>query len=224
MKTLGTYKKELHPTPDSIMSQMPLSIQQYPNSPATPVMSDSLQSSTDTFVEPDTPAQLLDTIRREDLSTIPLSLQLALTPQSYLLISTEHPNPHAPQPQYPCPSTNRFPRHPCRLFHEGPCPIPINSRLEYDEVKNTITELDIQVQAQAPPQTGLHSYHHVYPRTSHGSLTMEELKSDISWLHSIMQRLIHTIEVEEEQYQMAQDCIRRMATERDRHTKRNKKD
>ena len=53
---------------------------------------------------------------------------------------------------------------------------------------------------------------------------MEELESDISQLYSIMQRLIHTIEVEEEQYQMAQDCIQRMAAERDQHTQRNKED
>ena len=91
------------------MSQTPLSIQQYLDNPATPVMSDSLQSSTDTLVKPDTPAQPLDTIRREDLSTIPLSLQLALAPQSYPPISTEHPNTIAPQLQYPNLSTYRSP-------------------------------------------------------------------------------------------------------------------
>ena len=53
---------------------------------------------------------------------------------------------------------------------------------------------------------------------------MEELESDISRLYSIMQRLIHTIEVEEEQYQMAQDRIQRMAAERDRHIQQDKKD
>ena len=112
-------------------------------------------------------------------------------------------------------STYRSPQHPCGLAHEGPCPVPINSRLDYDTVKDAITELDIQIQAQAPPQTGPHSYHHVYPRTPYGGLTMEELESDISRLYSIMQQLIHTIEVEEEQYQMAQDRFQRMAAERD---------
>ena len=53
---------------------------------------------------------------------------------------------------------------------------------------------------------------------------MEELESDISRLYSIMQQLIHTIEVEEEQYQMAQDRIQRMAAESNRHIQRNKKD
>ena len=61
-------------------------------------------------------------------------------------------------------------------------------------------------------------------RTPHDGLTMEELESDISWLYSIMQRLIHTIKVEEEQYQMAQDRIQRMAAERDQHTQGNKED
>ena len=37
-------------------------------------------------------------------------------------------------------------------------------------------------------------------------------------------RLIHTIEVEEAQYHMAQDRIQRMAAERDRHTQRDKQD
>ena len=44
---------------------------------------------------------------------------------------------------------------------------------------------------------------------------MEELESDISQLYSIMQHLIHTIKVEEEQYQMAKDRIQRMVAERD---------
>ena len=121
-------------------------------------------------------------------------------------------------------TTYRSPQHPCGLAHEGPCPIPINSRLDYDAVKDAITEWDIQIQAQAPPQTGPHSYHHVHPRTPHGGLTMEELESDISRLYSIMQQLIHTIEVEEEQYQMAQDRIQRMVEERDRHIQRDKQD
>ena len=206
------------------MSQTPYSMQQYLDNPATPVMSDSLQSSTDTLVEPDTPAQPLDTIRREDLSTIPLSLQLALAPQSYPPISTEHPNTIAPRPQYPNLSTYRSPQHPCGLAHEGPCLVPINSRLDYNAVKDAITELDVQIQAQAPPQTGPHSYHHVYPWTPRSGFTMEELESNISRLYSIMQRLIHTIEVEEEQYQMAQDHIQRMAAERDQHTQRDEQD
>ena len=60
--------------------------------------------------------------------------------------------------------------------------------------------------------------------TPHGGLTMEELESNISQLYSIMPRLIHTIEVEEEQYQMAQDRIQRMVAERDQHTQRDKQD
>ena len=195
------------------MSQTSLSIQQHLDNLTTPTMSNSLHSSTDTLVEPDTTVQSLDTIRREDLSTIPLSLQLALEGYNPP-ISTERPNTIAPQPQYPNLSTYPSPQHPCGLSHEGPCPIPINSRLDYDTVKDTITELDIQIQAQAPPQTGPHSYHHVHPRTPHNGPTMEELESDISRLYSIMQRLIHTIEVEEEQYQMAQDRIQRMVAER----------
>ena len=197
------------------MPQVPLSIQQYLNNLTTPAMSDSSHSSTNTLVEPDMSVRPLDTIRREDLSTIPLSLQLATASQSYPPISTERPNTIAPQPQYPKPSTYCALQHPCRLLHEGPCPVPINNCLDYDTVKGAITELDIQTQAQAPPQTGPHSYHHVYPRTPHGGLTMEELETNISWVYSIMQRLIHTIEVEEEQYQMAQDRIQRMAEEKD---------
>ena len=204
------------------MSQPPRSIQQYLDNLANPAMSDSLHSSTDTLVNPDTPTQPLGTIRQEDLSTIPLSLQLALTPQAHTPITMERPNAIVPRPQYPDPSTYHSPQHPCGLAHKGPCPAPINSHLDYDAVKDAITELDIQTQAQAPPQTGPHSYHHVHPRTPYGGLTMEELESDISRLYSIMQRLIHTIEVEEEQYQMAQDRIQRMAAERDRHTQRNK--
>ena len=186
-KAPGAYKKESDQTPNNIMSQTPLSIQQYLDNPATPVMSDSLQSSTDTLVKPGMPAQPLDTIRRENLSTIPLSLQLALASQSYPPTSTEHPNTIAPQPQHPNLSTYHSPRHLCGLAHEGPCPVSINSQLEYDAVKDAITELDIQIQAQAPPQTGPHSYHHVHPRTPHGGLTMEELESNISRLYSIMQ-------------------------------------
>ena len=176
------------------------------------------------------PIQPLDTIRREDLSTIPLSLQLALeghiaiTSQSYPSISTKCPNTIASQLQYPNLSTYCSLRHPCGLAHEGPCPIPINSQLDYDEVKDAITELDIQIQAQAPPQTGPHSYHHVHPRTPHIGLTMKELESDISRLYGIMQRLIHTIEVEEEQYQEAQYRIQWMVAERDQHTQRDKQD
>ena len=177
-------------------------------------MSNSLHSSTDTLVEPDKPAQSLDTIRQEDLSTIPLSLQLAFVPRSHTPITTERPNAVRPQPQHPDTSTYR-PLHPCGLLHEGPCPAPVNSRSDYDAIKDAITELDIQIQAQAPPQTGPHSYHHVYPRTPYGGLTMEELESDISRLYSIMQRLIHTIEVEEEQYRMVQDRIQRMVAERE---------
>ena len=186
-------------------------------------MSSSLHSSTNTLVEPDASAQPLDTIRREDLSTIPLSLQLALEEYNPP-ISIERPNTIASQLQHPNLSTYRSPQHPCGLAHEGPCPIPINNQLDYDAVKDAITELDIQIQAQAPPQTGPHSYHHVHPRTPHNGLTMEELESDISRLYSIMQQLIQTIEVEEEQYQMAQDCIQRMVAERDRHTQRDKQD
>ena len=96
--------------------------------------------------------------------------------------------------------------------------------MDYNTIKDAITELDIQIQAQAPPQTGPHSYHHIHPRTPHGGLTMEELESNISRLYSIMQRLIHTIEVEEDQYRMAQDRIQRMAAEQDRHTQRGKQD
>ena len=131
------------------MCQVPPSIQQYLNNLTTPARSDSLHSSTDTLVEP-------DMIRREDLSNIPLSLQLALegrsdiTSQSYPPVSTKRPNTIAPQPQYPNPSTYR---HPCGLSHEGPCPIPINSRLDYDSVKDAIKELDIQIQAQACHET-----------------------------------------------------------------------
>ena len=223
MKVPGAYKKESDQTPNNIMSQTPLSIQQYLDDPATPVMSHSLQSSTDTLVEPDMPVQPLNTIRREDLSTIPLSLQLALEEYNPP-ISTGRPNTIVSQLQHPNLSAYCSPRHPCGLAHEGPCPIPINSRLDYDAVKDAITELDIQIQAQAPPQTGPHSYHHVYPRTPHDGLTMEELESDISRLYSIMQRLIHTIEVEEEQHQMAQDCIQRMVEERNRHTQRGKQE
>ena len=225
MKTPRTYKKESPPTTDDSMPRPPRSIQQYLNNLTNPAMPDSLHSSTDTLVNPDTPTQPLDTIRQEDLSTIPLSLQLAFAPQSRTPITTECPNTIAPQLQYPNLSTYRSPQlHPCGLAHDGPCPVPINSRLDYDAVKDVITELDIQTQAQAPPQTGPHSYHHVHPRTPYGGLTMEELESDISRLYSIMQRLIHTIEVEEEQYQMAQDRIQRMAAERDQHTQRNKED
>ena len=203
------------------MSQPSRSIQQYLDNLANPAMSDSLHSSTDTLVNPDTP---LDTIRQEDLSTIPLSLQLALAPQSHTPITIEHPNAIVPRPQYPDLSTYRSPQHPCGLAHEGPCPAPVNSHTDYDTIKDAITELDIQIQAQAPPQTGPHSYHQVYPRTPYGGLTLEELESDISRLYSIMQRLVHTIEVEEEQYHMAQDRIQRMAAERERHTQRDKQD
>ena len=175
MKTPRTYKEDSCPTSDSIISQVPLSVQQHLDNLTTPAMSDSLHSSTDTLVKPSMPAHPLDTIERESLSTIPLSLQLA--PESLSTI--------APQPQYPSPSIYRSPQHPCGLFHEGPCPIPITSHLEYDAVKDAITELDIQIQAQAPPQTGLHSYHHVHPRTPLNGLTMEELESNISRLYSI---------------------------------------
>ena len=187
-------------------------------------MSDSLHSSTDTLVNPDTLTQPLDTIRQEDLSTIPLSHQLAFAPRSHTPITTEHPKPIAPWPQYLNPSTSHSLQHPCGLAHEGPCPAPVNSRSDYDTIKDAITELDIQIQAQAPPQTRPHSYHQVYPGTPYGGLTMEELESDISRLYSIMQRLIHTIEVEEEQYHMVQGHIQRMAAEREQHTQRDKQD
>ena len=80
MKAPGTYKEELCSTTSNIMSQPPRSIQQYLDDLANPAMSDSLHSSTDTLVNPDTPTQPLNTIRQEDLSTIPLSLQLAFAP------------------------------------------------------------------------------------------------------------------------------------------------
>ena len=55
--------------------------------------------------------------------------------------------------------------------------------------RDTITELDIQIQAQAPPQTGPHSYHHIHPRTPYSGLTMEELESDISRLYVTERRV-----------------------------------
>ena len=111
MKTPGTHKEELHPTTNGTTSQIPLFIQQYLNHFVTPAMSDSLHSSTDTLVEPDTPVQPLNTIRREDLSTIPLSLQLALEEYNPP-ISTERPNTITSQLQHPNLSTYRSPRHP----------------------------------------------------------------------------------------------------------------
>ena len=119
------------------MSQPPRSIQQYLDDLANPAMSDSLHSSTDTLVNPDTPTQPLDTIRQEDLSTIPLSLQLAFAPRSHTPITTEHPNAVRPQPQYPNTFTHR-PLHPCGLLHEGPCPAPVNSRSDYDTIKDAL--------------------------------------------------------------------------------------
>ena len=158
-KAPGTYKEELCSATSNSMSQPSHSIQQYLDNLANPAMSDSLHSSTDTLVNPDTPTQPFDTIRQEDLSNIPLSLQLAFAPRSHTPITTERPNTIAPRPQYPNLFTYRSPQHPCGLAHEGPCPVPINNRLDYDAVKDAITELDIQTQAQAPPQTGPHSYH-----------------------------------------------------------------
>ena len=134
------------------MSQPPRSIQQYLGNLANPAMSDSLHSSTDTLVNPDTPTQPCDTIRQGDLSTIPLSLQLAFAPRSHTPITMERPNTIAPRPQYPNSSIYHFPQHPCGLAHEGPCPAPVNSCSDYDTIKDAITELDIQIQAQAPPQ------------------------------------------------------------------------
>ena len=111
------YKKGSCPTIDGIMPQPPCSIQQYLDDLTNPAMSDSLHSSTDTLVNPDTPTQPLDTIRQEDLSTIPLSLQLAFVPQSHAPITTERPNTIAPWPQYPNLSTYCSPQHPCGLAH-----------------------------------------------------------------------------------------------------------
>ena len=140
-KTPGIYKEDSCPTPDSIMSQVPHSVQQYLDHLTASAMSDSFDPITSPSIEPSTPAYPSETIEKEYLSTIPLSLQLASESLSAI----------APQLQYPSLSANCSPWHPCGLFHEGPCPIPITNHLEYDAVKDAITELDIQIQAQAPP-------------------------------------------------------------------------
>jgi hypothetical protein len=202
------------------MPQLPQSVQEYLDHLTATTIDEHLylimsDPTATPSVEPSTPAYPYTELEERPLF-IPLSLQLPYEPIEPQPQQPDRP-PSNPPLQHPIP-------HPCGLFHEGPCPAPITSRREYDEVKDAITELDIQVQAQAPPQTGPHSYHHVHPRAQFNGLTREELESDLSRIHSIMRRLIHTIEVEEEQYQQAQENLQRLTARRDQHLRDSQRD
>ena len=98
MKTPGTYKEDFSQTPDDIMSQVPLSNQQYLNCLAVPSMSNSFDPSTNPSVKPSSPAYPLTQLKGK---TYPPYHCPSSWPQKALVPSRPNHSIHPSQPIAP---------------------------------------------------------------------------------------------------------------------------